>query len=261
MNIFHSIIIGIVEGITEFLPISSTAHMDIARALLSISPADFVKSFEIIIQLGAILAVVVVYGRKVFSSTMYIKNLIIAFIPTGIIGFILYKLIKSHLLGNLLVEAYALLIGGIIIVLFEQYYSSKSNIKKDSVKSLSTKELITLGTVQALAVIPGVSRSGTVILSGRALGLSTLLITEFSFLLAVPTMLAASGYDILKSGIHFSGSEWGIIAVGFLASFLSALVVIKWLLSYIRSHSFSVFGWYRIVVGVILIIALYLKLF
>ena len=261
MTAIHAIIIGIIEGITEFLPISSTANMDIVRALLSIPSSEFVKSFEIIIQLGAILAVVCLYAKKVFSSWGYVKNLIIAFIPTGIIGFILYKIVKSYLLGNLWIEAIALLLGGMIIILFERHQSSKKNIQlpNQTVEHMHVRDLVTLGVAQSLAVIPGVSRSGAVIVSGRALGLTAALITEFSFLLAVPTMLAASGYDILKSGIHFSSSQWGIILLGFLVSFVSALVVIRWFLSYIRTHSFTVFGWYRVVLGTVLIIALYLK--
>jgi len=260
MSTIHTIIIGIIEGITEFLPISSTAHMDIARVLLSIPSTD-IKSFEIIIQLGAILAVVVLYAKKVFSSWIYIINLGIAFIPTGIIGFILYKLIKSFLLGNIWVEAIALLIGGIIIILFETHNSSLNNNEdsKESIESMSFKQLIILGIAQALAVIPGVSRSGAVIIAGRSMKINRILITEFSFLLAVPTMLSAALYDIYKSGFNFSSGDWGTIALGFIVSFLIALVVIKWFLLYIRKHSFKIFGWYRIVLGIILILALFFK--
>lgn len=262
MTFFHTIILGIVEGLTEFLPISSTAHIDIARTILAIPTSEFIKSFEIIIQLGAILAVVVLYARKVFSSWNYIKNLIIAFIPTGIIGFILYKLIKSYLLGNIFIEALALSIGGVIILLFEYYRAPRADIQtsRQTIETLTIRQLLTLGTAQSLAVVPGVSRSGAVIISGRALGLSTLLITEFSFLLAVPTMLAASGYDILKSGLSFTSDQWGTIALGFVVSFIVALFVIQWLLGYIRKHTFKVFGWYRIILGTILFIALFFKL-
>ncbi len=261
MNFIHTIIIGIVEGLTEFLPISSTAHMDIARTILGIPTSSFIKSFEIIIQLGAIMAVAVLYYKKVFSSWKYIVNLIIAFIPTGIIGFILYKLVKSFLLGNILVEACALLIGGIIIIIFENYQIKNNHIESEeiNIEKLTFKQLIILGTAQALAVIPGVSRSGAVIISGRAIGLNRVLITEFSFLLAVPTMLAASVYDIYKSGVSVSSSEWGTIILGFIVSFLVAFIVIKWFLGYIRKHTFEIFGWYRIVLGIILILALFFK--
>ncbi len=263
MILLHTIILGIVEGLTEFLPISSTAHMDIVRIFLNIPSSEFIKSFEIIIQLGAILAVVVLYFKRVFSSWKYIRNLIIAFIPTGIIGFILYKLIKSFLLGNIWVEAIALLIGGIIIIIFENYQSKKDSIEQitqKEIEDLSYKQLITLGIAQSLAVIPGVSRSGAVIISGRALGLSRALITEFSFLLAVPTMLSATLYDIYKSGFSFSSSDWGTILIGFIVSFLVALVVIKWFLSYIRKHTFKIFGWYRIILGFVLILLLFFKI-
>lgn len=261
MNFIHTVILGIVEGITEFLPISSTAHIDIVRVFLSIPPSDFIKSFEIIIQLGAILAVVVLYTKKVFSSWKYIKNIIIAFIPTGIIGFILYKLIKSFLLGNIWVEALALLIGGIIIIIFENYQSKRDQTMDEvNIENLTFKQLIILGVAQALAVIPGVSRSGAVIISGRALMLSRSLITEFSFLLAVPTMLSATLYDIYKSGFAFSGNQWGTILLGFVVSFIVAFVVIKWLIEYIKNHSFKIFGWYRIVLGILLLIALFLKI-
>jgi len=258
MNIFHTIILGIVEGLTEFLPISSTAHIDIARTLLSIPSTDFIKSFEIIIQLGSILAVVFLYAKKVFSSWTYIKNVIIAFIPTGIIGFILYKLIKSFLLGNVLIEAIALLIGGIIIIIFENHQSKLVETpEQNDLEKMTFKQLITLGIAQSLAVIPGVSRSGAVIISGRALGLGRSLITEFSFLLAVPTMLAATVYDIYKSGFSFSSSEWGTISIGFIVSFITAFLVIGWLIKYVKTHTFKVFGWYRIILGFLLIIALF----
>ena len=260
MNVIHTIIISIIEGLTEFLPISSTAHMDIARVVLSVPSSEFIKSFEIIIQLGAILAVVILYAKKVFSSWLYIRNLIIAFIPTGIIGFILYKFVKSFLLGNIWVEALALLIGGIIIILFENYQSKRDQTQSEKIKleDLTFKQLITLGIAQALAVIPGVSRSGAVIISGRALGLGRELITEFSFLLAVPTMLSATLYEVYKTGFSFSSSEWGTISLGFIISFVVAIFVIKWFLEYIRKHTFKIFGWYRIILGCILIIALFL---
>jgi len=258
MNIIHTIILGIVEGLTEFLPISSTAHIDIARSILAIPSTEFIKSFEIIIQLGAIMAVVVLYAKKVFSSWKYIQNIIIAFIPTGIIGFLLYKVVKSFLLGNVWVEALALLVGGIIIIIFENY-QSKLDIKQnedEGIEDMTFRQLITLGLAQALAVIPGVSRSGAVIISGRAIGLNRSLITEFSFLLAVPTMFIATAYDIYKSGLSFTSSDWGSIILGFVVSFVVALAVIKWLIRYVKNHTFKIFGWYRIVLGIILILLL-----
>ena len=258
MTILHTLILGIVEGITEFLPISSTAHLEIVQRLLLIPTTDFIKSFEIAIQLGAIFAVVFLYRKKIFFSGnlswLYFKNVLIAFIPTGIIGLLLYKIIKSFLLGNLLIAGSMLLLGGVIIVFYEHRQKNKNDdISTKTIETLSTRELLTLGFAQSLAVVPGVSRSGAVIISGRMLGLPKVLITEFSFLLAIPTMLAATAYDLLKSGFSFSGGEWGTISIGFLVSFVVAFFVVKWLLDYIKKHSFSAFGWYRIVLGLIVI--------
>ena len=258
MNILHTIFLGIVEGITEFLPISSTAHLDIIRALLGIEATDFVKSFEIIIQLGAILAVVVLYWKKVFKSWLYVRNIIIAFIPTGIIGFVLYKVVKHFLLGNNKIEIATLLIGGLIILYFE--WKQKKNIpvvSTQTVENLSVRQLLTLGVVQAIAVIPGVSRSGAVIVGGRIMKIPAEVITEFSFVLAVPTMLAATLYDIYKSGVNITSEEWGSIALGFLVSFFVALLVVKWLINYVKTHSFSIFGWYRVILGILLFIFLF----
>lgn len=259
MTFLHTIILGIVEGITEFLPISSTAHMDIARAFLQIPVTPFIKSFEIAIQLGAIAAVVLLYRKKLFSSFVYLRNIIIAFIPSGIIGFLLYKIIKSFLLGNIPLAATMLFLGGVIIIFYER--QQKNQIDDNSLKTIETlsiKELLILGCSQALAIVPGVSRSGAVIISGRMLGLPRVLITEFSFLLAIPTMLAATTYDLLKSGFSFSSEEWGSIAIGFIVSFITALFVVKWILGYIRTHSFIIFGWYRVILGLVLFILLYL---
>jgi undecaprenyl-diphosphatase len=254
MNYIDTIIFGIVEGITEFLPISSTAHLDIVREFLNIEATSFVKSFEIAIQLGAILSVVLLYQKRLRSNFKIIRNIVIAFIPTGVIGFLLYEIIKSVFLGNTLLASTMLILGGIVIVLFERKRRDLSVSNDRDLESLTTKELLILGTVQALAVVPGVSRSGAVIISGRALGLNAKLITEFSFLLAIPTMLAATAYDLLKSGFSFSKDEWGLMALGFIVSFFVAIFVVRWLILYIQRHSFSVFGWYRIVFGILVTI-------
>jgi undecaprenyl-diphosphatase len=262
MNIIQATIFGIVEGITEFLPISSTAHLDITRLLLNIPATDFVKSFEITIQLGAILAVVFLYYKKIFNFSrtkygipVFWKNIIIAFIPTGIIGYILYKLIKDYLLGNTILIAMTLILGGIFIIFFERKYQNKiKENQKQDVESLYTKELLVMGTVQALAVVPGVSRSLSVIISGRMMGLSKSLVAEFSFLLAIPTMLSATIYDLYKSGFDFSRNDWTALLIGFVVSFVIAFFVIKWLINYIQNNSFEIFGWYRVILGLLLLL-------
>lgn len=265
MTIIHSIIIGIVEGITEFLPISSTAHMDITRSILSLPATEFIKSFEISIQVGAILAVLFLYAKKIFGSKIYFRNIVISFIPTAIIGFILYEIVKSLLLGNILVESIALIVGGVIIILFEMRAKPAEGSTlgthtpaSATIENLSIKQLIILGLAQALAVVPGVSRSGAIIIAGRMQKLPAPLIAEFSFLLAIPTMIAASGYDLLKTGIKFTNNEWTLLLVGFVTAFIVALFVVKWLISYIKTHNFSIFGWYRIAIGLIVLFAFWL---
>ena len=257
MSILQTFILGIIEGITEFLPISSTAHIDFARYFLNIPLTSFLKSYIIIIQLGAILAVFVIYFKKIFSSFSYIRNIIIAFIPTGIIGFILYKIIKSFLIGNTLLAAVMLVVGGIVILYFEKKRKGQvRNDGKEDIKDLSIKELLILGFAQALAVVPGVSRSGAVIIAGRSMNLKPGLIAEFSFLLAIPTMFLASVYDIYKSGLNFKRGEIDVLVIGFIVSFVVALIVLKWLINYLKTHSFEIFGWYRIIIGLIIILFL-----
>jgi len=255
MSIIHIIILGIVEGITEFLPISSTAHLEITQQLLAIPTTDFIKSFNIAIQLGAIMAVILLYAKKILSSSKYFINICIAFIPTGVIGLFLYKVIKSFLLGNIILASCMLLIGGVIIIIFEAREKKNPKvISSKTIELLSIRELLILGAVQALAVVPGVSRSGAVIIGGRILGLSNVVITEFSFLLAIPTMLAATLYDLVKSGFSFSVNDWETIGLGFIVSFITAILVVKWLIKYVQNHSFAVFGWYRIALGATLLI-------
>ncbi len=255
MNIFHSIVFGAVEGITEFLPISSTAHLEIVQNIMRIPSTDFVKSFEIVIQLGAIFAVLALYIKKIFSSWQYFRSVAVAFIPTGIIGFVLYKIIKNIFLGNLPLAALMLILGGIFIIIFEKRQARRGKyLETGETRALTVREALAVGTAQALAVVPGVSRSAAVIIAGRSLGLPRATIVEFSFLLAIPTMLAASAYDLYKSGLAFSGADWKMLAVGFVFSFAVALASVGWLLRYIKKHSFSAFGWYRIALGVIVLL-------
>ncbi len=249
MNILHAITLGFVEGLTEFLPISSTAHLDLVRQLLNIASTDFVKSFEIIIQLGAIMAVIFLYWKKILAHfNNYFKLLSIAFLPAAIIGFIAYKFIKTVLLGNNFVMAISLLVGGIIIYLMEM------DRKKNTVEEVTIHSAWKIGLFQCLAMIPGVSRSGATIMGGLWLGLKRETIVEFSFLLAIPTMLAATGYDLLKSNFSFSGNEYLLLAVGLVTAFISALFVIKLFVAYISKHNFVYFALYRIALGAALLL-------
>lgn len=247
MTIFHAIILGIVEGLTEFLPISSTGHLILTSYFLRIPDAEFVKSFEIIIQLGAILAVVVLYFRS-FLNIGILKKLAVAFIPTGIIGLLLYKILKTYFLGSTSIVAWSLFIGGIVLIAFELYIR-RAPVPYDEIENMSYRQAFGIGLFQAAAIIPGVSRSAATIVGGMILGMSRVAIVEFSFLLAVPTMAAATGLDLVKSASAFSAADAFMLAVGFVVSFVVAIVAISYFLRYVRSHTFIPFGIYRIVVA------------
>lgn len=252
MNYFHVIILSIIEGVTEFLPISSTGHLILASKLLGIEQTEFVKSFEIIIQLGAILAIIFLYWKRLWSQKNLYKQILISFLPTATIGYILYKLIKYYLMGNDIVVIVSLFVGGLIILITEKYFKSNASYNR-RIELLSIKHLVVIGLIQSISVIPGVSRSLATIYGGILVGLSKKDAVLFSFLLAIPTMTAATGYDLLKSGFSFSISEWLMLAVGLICSFLTAIFVVKWFLKYIENHSFILFGMYRIAVAVLFV--------
>jgi undecaprenyl-diphosphatase len=249
MTILQSLILGIVEGVTEFLPISSTGHLILAGELLKIGQSNFAKSFEIIIQLGAIFSVVVLYWKS-FLHIENLKKLVVAFIPTGIIGLALYKVVKKQLIGNQSVVLWALILGGAALIIFE-FWHKESEETTDSIARVSYKQSLCIGLCQSIAIIPGVSRSAATIIGGLLAGLTRKTIVEFSFLLAVPTMLAASGLDLLKNADSFSKNQLGVLAVGFVVSFVTAMVSIKFLLSFIKKHNFIPFGIYRILLTLV----------
>ncbi|HAU07428.1 MAG: Undecaprenyl-diphosphatase [Candidatus Yanofskybacteria bacterium GW2011_GWF1_44_227] len=253
MDYWQSIILGIVEGLTEFLPISSTAHLILGGKILNIVQTEFVKSFEIVIQLGAILAVIWLYWKRIVSSKEIIKRIIVAFLPTAIFGFLLYKIFKGYLMENLAVIVWALILGGILLIVFEYWHKEKADAA-ENIEDISYKNCFLIGTCQAIAMVPGVSRAGATILGGLFLGIKRKTIVEFSFLLAVPTMLAATGYDLLKTGFTFSADQFGQLSVGLIVSFLVAILAIKFLLRYIQQHDFKLFGLYRIIIGLIFLL-------
>ncbi len=248
---FAALILGIVEGFTEFLPISSTAHLILTSHLLGLSQSSFVKTFEIAIQSGAMLAVVAVYWRK-FLDFEIIKRITAAFIPTAIIGFFLYKIAKEYLLDNLSVVLWALALGGILLILFERFY--RVTERTNDIREISYGRLIAIGIAQALAIIPGISRSGATIIGGLFLGLSRAAIVEFSFLLAVPTIFAATALDVFKNWETVSSADMSSLSIGFIASFITALISIKFLLAFVRKHSFVSFGIYRIALVLVFIL-------
>lgn len=249
MDILHAVYLGIIEGVTEFLPISSTGHLILASKIFHIPETEFLKSFEIIIQTGAILAVIALYWRRFLLEKEVLYRVIVAFLPTGILGLSLYSFIKIWL-GSESIVVWSLLLGGIALILFERWHSTKREIHTD-IAELSYRQVFLVGCFQALAMIPGVSRSGATIIGGLVLGFERSMIVEFSFLLAVPTMLAATGLDLLKNYKNFSGSDTGILVVGFLVSFIVAWLSIKWLLKFVRNHTFTIFGVYRILIALV----------
>jgi undecaprenyl-diphosphatase len=243
----HALILGIVEGITEFLPISSTAHLILAARALNLADTEFLKSFEIIIQFGAILSVVVLYWSRLWNREMILK-LVVAFIPSGIIGLTVYKAVKVYLLDNVPVVLAALIIGGVVLILFERF--RKQTDAPSDFSEITYKRAVLIGIFQTIAVIPGVSRSAATILGGALIGVSKRTIVEFSFLLAVPTMLGATVLDVYKSYSSLAGNL-GTLGVGFVVSFLTAIAAIKSFLGFIKKRDFAMFGWYRILLAVV----------
>jgi undecaprenyl-diphosphatase len=249
MTLLQSLLLGIVEGVTEFLPVSSTGHLILVSELLKISQSVFTKSFEIIIQLGAIVSVIVLYWNS-FLKRETLKKITVAFIPTGIIGLAAYKTVKTYLIGNSSVVLWSLLIGGLALIAFELWYK-ESKTSEGTIEDISYKQALWIGVCQSLAIIPGVSRSAATMVGGLFAGIQRKTIVEFSFLLAVPTILAASGLDLIKNADTFSRDQFGTLLVGFIVSFIVALVSIKFLTNFIKKHTFIPFGIYRILLALI----------
>ena len=258
MNLITAIILGIVEGITEFLPISSTGHLILTSSLLRITQSEFLKSFEIAIQLGAILSVAVLYWKSLIFDKEKLSKVLVAFIPTAIAGLLLYKIVKAYLLGNQSVVLWALFIGGILIIALEYFYS-KRNIDAGETTAITYKQAALIGLFQSAAIVPGVSRSAATIMGGLMLGINRKTIVEFSFLLAIPTMAAAVGYDLTKTAVSFTAEQLVYLLIGFVVSFITAMLAVKFLLSFIRKNNFVSFGIYRILLSLLLWYLLYMK--
>lgn len=256
MDIFQAIIFGIIEGVTEFLPISSTGHLIIANKLMKIQ-GDLSNSFDVIIQLGAILAVIFIYFDKLkVSLSLWIK-IVISFLPIGTIGFIFSDQVKS--LFSVTVVAWAFIVGGFIFLIVERIIKHRPVYIKD-LNHLSYKQALIIGITQIFALVPGTSRSGATILGGLVLGMSRRTSAEFSFLIAIPVMFATSGYDFLKHYNEFSIDDIYLLLTGFLVSFVIAFLVIKLFIKFLENFTFVIFGWYRILFGILLLVLLNLDL-
>ncbi len=259
------ILLGIVEGLTEFIPVSSTGHLVLAGELLGFNSAA-AGTFEIVIQLGAILAVIVLYWRRFWDvlvglgrgdrgAILFTRNIALAFLPSAVIGLIVYKAVKAMLESPAIV-AVALIVGGIAILVIERLVKTPWI---NTVEKMNWRTALGVGLIQCLSMIPGVSRSGATILGALSLGVERKTAAEFSFFLAVPTMLAATGYDLLKSGKALGNGDWLSIAIGFLVSFVVALAVIRWFVGIVSRHGFAPFAWYRIAAGSIALIWLAIR--
>lgn len=251
MILFETIILGVVEGFTEFLPISSTGHLILTSHLLKLEQNGFLKSFEIAIQFGAILSVVVLYFKKFLLNWEVIKRVAVAFVPTAVVGFVMYGFIKNVLLGSMATVLWSLLLGGIALIVFEFWYKGKEKTEEKSVATVSYIYCFVIGLFQAISIIPGVSRAAATILGGLWLGVPRKTIVEFSFLLALPTMAGATGLDLLKNASSFSYDQFGVLAVGFVISFITAVLAIKFLTSFVQKHTFVSFGVYRIILAIV----------
>ncbi|HEY3012343.1 MAG TPA: undecaprenyl-diphosphate phosphatase [Gemmatimonadales bacterium] len=258
-DLLKAAVLGLVEGVTEFIPVSSTGHLIVVSDWLRLVD-ERAKTFEIFIQLGAILAIVWLYrdrlGRVVLSarrdpsSRRFLGNLVIGFLPAALVGFLAHDWIKNRLF-NPTVVAVALVVGGVLILLIERWSPEPS---VTDVNNVPPQTALGIGLAQVLSLVPGTSRSGATIMGGYALGLSRVAATEFSFFLAIPVMLAATLYDLLKSWSVLVPADAPMFLVGFVVSFVAALVVVRAFLAYVSGHSFRAFAWYRIVFGALLLL-------
>src|SRR4051794_73085 len=252
-DLINALILGVVEGLTEFLPISSTGHLIVAADVLGATDERW-KVFNIVIQTGAMLAVVWEYRARFFRVDLALyRNLIVAFIPAAVMGLAFSKYIKAHLFHAVPV-ALAFIVGGVIILLVEQ---RSYRARVETTREMTPLDALKVGIAQCFALIPGTSRSGATIIGGMLFGLSRKAATEFSFFLAVPTLVAARLYDLYKHRTLLSAADAPIFGVGMVVSFVSAFVVIRWLIRYVATHDFKPFAWYRIAFGLVILLTAY----
>lgn len=255
MTLVQAIILAIIEGLTEFLPVSSTGHMIIGSALMGLEPSPFVKLFLIVIQLGTILSVLVLYYKRFFQTLSFYFKLVVAAIPASILGVLFNDYIDAALESPLVV-AITLVLGGVLLLFVDKWFNKP---KVDDIEQVTYKKSFMIGVYQCLALIPGMSRSASTIVGGMTQGLTRKLAAEFSFFLAIPMMFGASLIKLLKffkNGNTFSGEEIQLLVVGNLVGFVVAIIAIKSFIGILTKYGFKAFGWYRIVVGLVIIAVL-----
>jgi undecaprenyl-diphosphatase len=251
MNNLQAIILGIVEGLTEFLPVSSTFHLIFAGKVLGLASSDFLKLFEVFIQSGAIFALVFIYVKTLLTNKKLFLNVVYAFIPTALAGAVLYKVIKG-----IFFEADWLMIGvfilvGVVFIVLEKYQQKHQVVLTKSCDHLNLHDSLIIGTSQALSVVPGVSRAGSVIVAMMLLGYRREEAAKFTFLLSLPTIFAASALDLYQSREMLASMSggWELLVIGSLVSLVVAYFVVKWFIAYLAQHTLEIFGWYRLIIG------------
>jgi len=249
MSFFQAIILAIIEGLTEFLPVSSTGHMILAQSFMHIPNDEFVKTFEIVIQLGAILAVLVLYIKRFFVSINIYLKLFVAFLPTGVAGVLTYKIIKQYLFNPFIVS-FSLIIGGVVLILLDAWSGRKQAVYKD-IEDINYGGALKIGAIQCVSMIPGVSRAAATIFGGVFAGFDRKQAAEFSFLLAIPTMCAASAKDLWESKELITSENMLLLLIGSAVAFIVAAIAVKAFVAFLTRYGFKYFGYYRILLGIL----------
>lgn len=256
MNILHSLVMGVVEGLTEFLPISSTFHLIMTARILSLPSTDFLKLFEVVIQSGAVGALLFLYAKTLLSNKKLLQSVIYSFIPTAVIGLVLYKIIKTVFFEADWLMLSAFVIMGLVFLFLEGYLRQSGQQLTKTCESITPSHALLIGTAQSLSVVPGVSRAGSVIVAMMMLGYKRDESARYTFLLSLPTIFAASALDLFQGRdlLMSQSNNWGILAVGFLTSGIVAYLVMRWFIRYLQSHTLEIFGWYRLIMAGILLL-------
>ncbi|GAB4025985.1 MAG: undecaprenyl-diphosphatase UppP [Candidatus Microgenomates bacterium] len=255
MTALYSVILGIVEGLTEFIPVSSTFHLIATSKILALPQDDFLKLFEVVIQSGAIISIIWLYKDKLFSNRSLQKNLLYSFIPTAIVGVLLYKLIKEYFFENIPLQLSVFAGVGLLFIILEWLVSNKHIILSKKLSDICLQHAVLIGLFQALSIVPGFSRSGSILLGMLALGYTRSSAAEYAFMLSLPTILAATSLDLYQNHsllASITQSEAFYLFLGTMSAFLSALWVMRWLINYLSDHNLRIFGYYRLIAVVIL---------
>lgn len=256
MNIWQSVVLGIVEGLTEFLPISSTFHLIVTSKILGLPSSDFLKLFEVVIQSGAIFALIFIYAKTLLGDRKLLTNTLVAFIPTAIVGALLYKVIKGVFFETDWLMLTVFLLVGVLFLVLEKYLSTHQVALSKTCTHLTNKDSLLIGLAQATSIVPGVSRAGSVIVAMMLMGYRRDEAAKFTFLLSLPTIFAASALDLYQGRelLTTIDAGWLLLGLGFTTSLLVAYFVVKWLTKYLATHTLAIFGWYRLGMALILVV-------